>query len=57
MEVRPSPWSGTRKVVDVIFSYTNRNPGFTEKFFVRTDGTEEFLFLVTKLSLITIVAY
>jgi hypothetical protein len=50
VEVRPSPLSGTRRVVDVIFSFTNRNTDFTEKFFVRVDVTEEFPFLVTKLS-------
>ena len=50
VEVHPSPLSGTRNVVDVIFSYTNRNTDFTEKFFVRVDVTEEFPFLVTKLS-------
>jgi hypothetical protein len=50
VEVRPSPLSGTRKIADVIFSYTNRNTDFTEKFFVRVDVTEEFPFLVTKLS-------
>jgi len=33
-----------------IFSYTNRNTDFTEKFCVRCDITEEFPFLVTKLS-------
>lgn len=49
-DVRPSPLSGTRKVVDVIFSYTNRSTDVTEKFFVRVDVTEEFPFLVTKLS-------
>lgn len=48
--VRPSPLSGTRKIVDVIFSYTNRNTDVTEKFFVRVDVTEEFPFLVTRLS-------
>jgi len=48
--VVPSPLSGTRKVVDVIFSYTNRNTDVTEKFFCRVDMTEEFPFLVTKLS-------
>jgi hypothetical protein len=42
--------SGTRKLVDVVFSYTNRNTDFTEKFSVRVDMTEEFPFLVTKLS-------
>jgi hypothetical protein len=50
VEVRPSPLSSTRNIVDVIFSYTNRNTDFTEKFFVRSDVTEEFPFLVTKLS-------
>jgi hypothetical protein len=44
------PLSATRKIVEVIFSYTNRNTDFTEKFFVRVDVTEEFPFLVTKLS-------
>ena len=47
---RPSPLSGTRKILDVIFAYTNRNTDFTEKSFVRVDVTEEFPFLVTKLS-------
>ena len=48
--VRPSSLSGTRNIVDVIFSYTNRTTDVTEKFFVRVDVTEEFPFLVTKLS-------
>jgi hypothetical protein len=50
VEVRASRLSGTRKIVDVIFSYRNRNTDVTEKFFVRVDVTEEFPFLVTKLS-------
>ena len=50
VDVAPSPLSGTRNVVDVIFSYTNRNTDVTEKFFCRVDVTEEFPFLVTKLS-------
>jgi len=50
VEVRPSPLSSTRNIVDVIFSYTNRNTDFTEKYCVRCDMTEEFPFLVTKLS-------
>lgn len=50
VEVRPSPLSGTRRIVDVIFSFTNRNTDVTEKFFVRVDVTEEFPFLVTKMS-------
>jgi len=50
VDARPSVLSGVRKVVEVIFSYTNRNTDVTEKFFVRVDVTEEFPFLVTKLS-------
>ena len=48
--VRPSSLSSVRNIVDVVFSYTNRNTDVTEKFFVRVDVTEEFPFLVTKLS-------
>jgi hypothetical protein len=36
--------------LDVIFSYTNRATDVTEKFFCRVDVTDEFPFLVTKLS-------
>jgi hypothetical protein len=50
VEVRPSRLSGTRKIVDVIFSYTHRQTDVTEKYFVRVDVTEEFPFLVTRLS-------
>jgi len=50
VDVRPSPLSGTRKILDVIFGYTNRNTDFTEKSFVRVDVTEEFPFLVTRMS-------
>jgi len=50
VEVRPSPLGSTRNNVDVIFSYTNRNTDFTEKFYVRVDVTEEFPFLATKMS-------
>ncbi len=50
VDVVPSPLSGTRRVVEVIFSYTNRTTDVTEKLFTRVDVTEEFPFLVTKLS-------
>jgi hypothetical protein len=50
VEVQRSPLSGTRNVMDVVFTYTNRNTDVAEKFFVRVDVTEEFPFLVTKLS-------
>jgi cyclic patellamide precursor peptide PatG len=50
VDVQPSPLSGTRNIVEVVFSYTNRSTDYTEKSFVRIDVTEEFPFLVTKLS-------
>ena len=50
VDVRPSPLSAVRKIVDVIFAFTNRATDVVDKFFVRVDVTEEFPFLVTKLS-------
>jgi hypothetical protein len=50
VNVQGSPLSSTRNVVDVIFTYTNRNTDVDERFFVRVDVTEEFPYLVTKLS-------
>ncbi|HET8546486.1 MAG TPA: hypothetical protein VFL57_00705, partial [Bryobacteraceae bacterium] len=50
VDVRPSTLSSTRNIVDVIFSYTNRNTDFMEKYIVRCDVTEEFPFLVSKIS-------
>lgn len=50
VDVQPSPLSSTRNVVDVIFSFTNRATDVIEKFFTRVDVTEEFPFLVTKMS-------
>lgn len=50
LDVRPSPLSGTRKVVEVILSFTNRNTDVVAKSSVRVDVTEEFPFLVTKMS-------
>ena len=50
VDVQPSLLSGTRNIVEVIFSFTHRTTGFPEKSFVRVDVTEEFPFLVTKLS-------
>lgn len=46
----PSRLSGARNIIDIIFSFTDRNTDVTEKQFVRVDVTEEFPFLVTKLS-------
>ena len=50
VDVEPSSLSGTRNVLNVIFTYTNRNTDVDEQWFVRVDVTDEFPFLVTKLS-------
>jgi hypothetical protein len=50
VEVLPSRLSGVRRIVKVIFSFTNRQTDVIEKFFTRVDVTEQFPFLVTKLS-------
>jgi PatG C-terminal len=50
VEVRRSSLSATRNIVDVVFSYTHRQTDVDEKHFVRVDVTEEFPFLVTKMS-------
>jgi len=50
VDVQESPLSGTRKVVEVVFSFSNRSTDVISKQFVRVDVTEEFPFLVTKLS-------
>jgi hypothetical protein len=49
VDVRFSPLSGTRKIVDVIFTFTHRQTDVAEKFSVRVDVTEEFPFLVTRM--------
>ena len=50
VNVLPSALSGVRKVLDVIFTYTNRNTDVDDQCFVRVDVTDEFPFLITKLS-------
>jgi PatG C-terminal len=50
VDVTHSRLSGTRNIVDVIFSFTDRSTDVTDKSFVRVDVTEEFPFLVTKMS-------
>ncbi|MFH8366360.1 hypothetical protein [Streptomyces sp. NPDC018031] len=50
VDVGVSRLSGTRKVLDVVFSYTGRSSDVTEKSFVRVDVTEEFPFMVTRWS-------
>lgn len=49
VDVRPSRISGTRRIVQVIFSYVDRNTDVPEKYFTRVDVTEKWPFLVTKL--------
>ncbi len=49
VEVLLSRLTGSRSIVDVIFSYRHRETDVVEKQFVRVDVTEEFPFLVTKL--------
>jgi hypothetical protein len=50
VDVQPSPLSSTRDIVDVIFTFTNRKTDVVEKYFTRCDVTEEFPFLVKKMS-------
>jgi hypothetical protein len=50
VEVRRSGLSSLRSIVDVVFSYTDRQTDVTEKQFVRVDVTEMHPFLVKKLS-------
>jgi PatG C-terminal len=50
VDVQVSRLSGARNLMDVIFSYTNRTTDVVDKCVVRVDVTDEFPFLVTKLS-------
>lgn len=50
VDVRPSRLSGVREVVDVVLTFVNRATDVADKLFVRVDVTEEYPFLVTKLS-------
>ena len=50
VRVAPSGLSSSREIVNVIFSYNRRDNDVVERFFVRVDVTDEFPFLVTKLS-------
>jgi hypothetical protein len=50
VEVIRSPLSGARVILDVVFSYRHRETDVVEKQFTRVDVTEEFPFLVTKMS-------
>jgi len=50
IDVLPSPLVGTRKIVDVVCAFTDRTTDVVSKYFVRVDVTEEFPFLLTKMS-------
>jgi len=50
VDVLPSPLSGTRHIVDVVFTFADRATDVVSKHFARVDVTEEFPFLVTKMS-------
>jgi hypothetical protein len=50
VDVRPSRLSGARVIVDVVFSYAHRQTDVATRYFCRVDVTEEFPFLVTKLT-------
>ena len=50
VDVRRSELSGTRKIFEVILSFTHRQTLATEKQFVRVDVTDEYPFLTMALS-------
>ncbi|MFD3502579.1 hypothetical protein ACFWWT_27680 [Streptomyces sp. NPDC058676] len=50
VDVCPSRLSGSRKILDIVFSYTSRKTDVTEKSFVRIDVTEMFPFTRTNWS-------
>jgi hypothetical protein len=50
IDVHPSPLSGTRNIVDVVFAFTDRTTNVVSKHFARVDVTDCFPFLVTPLS-------
>jgi hypothetical protein len=50
VSVKKSVLSGARRIVDVIFDYTNRATDVVQKYFVRVDVTEEFPYIISKLS-------
>ena len=50
LEVRPSRLDSTRKIMEVILTFTDRQTGMADHYFVSVDVTEMFPFLVTKLA-------
>lgn len=39
-----------RRIVDIILTYTHRITDVSERYFIRVDVTEQYPFLITKLS-------
>ncbi|MDQ2898722.1 MAG: hypothetical protein M3Y07_02850, partial [Acidobacteriota bacterium] len=50
IDVQTSPLSATRNILEVVFSFRNRTTDVVEKQFTRVDVSDEFPFLVTKMS-------
>lgn len=50
IETAPSRLSGTRRMVNVVFVFTNRQTQAMDRYSVRVDVTEEFPFLASALS-------
>jgi len=50
VDIAPSRLAGTRNLVNVIFTYTNRRTDVEEKYRARVDVTEKYPFLEKKLS-------
>jgi cyclic patellamide precursor peptide PatG len=50
IDVYPTTLTGVRRLVDVVFSYTDRGTDVVDRWAVRVDVSEEFPYLVTKLS-------
>jgi hypothetical protein len=50
MEARPWPLSAARKIVEVLFTFTQRKNEFVEKYSARVDVNDEFPFVVTKMA-------
>lgn len=50
IDVRTSRLSGARKIVDVIFTFTHRQTDVQESHFLRVDVTEEYPYLVSRLT-------
>jgi hypothetical protein len=46
----PSRLGGARRIIEVVFTYTNRSTDVASQYFVRVDVTEQFPFLLTKLA-------